>query len=163
MKFGEVGKKLYLIAGACMLVAAAIHYAAPNFFAMCAESCVRAACLLLNVAECAMLAAPALGLAALIRVRRAYKKRVLVTDGMYRVCRHPVYAIFLVWLCGVALTFRSWVMLLVPLVAYLAARILIRAEERSLVRRFGEAYIAYQREVNPLFPTLRRYHRGKRA
>jgi len=160
MKFGGVGLKIYLVAGVCFLVALGVHYTNPGFFAMCGASCLYLACLWLAVAECAMLAAPALGLVAFIRVRWAYKKRMLITDGIYSICRHPCYALFLVWLCGVALSFRSWAMLVVPLVAYVAARILIRSEERVMIQRFGRAYLDYQKEVNPFFPTLRRGHRG---
>ena len=161
INFTGVGLKIYLVAGVCFLVALAIHYTNRGFFAMCAASCLYRACLCLNVAECVMLAAPALGIMVFLRVRRAFKKRVLVTDGIYSICRHPLYTLFLVWLCGVVLAFRSWVMLVVPLVTYLGARILIRSEERLLARRFGQVYLAYQKEVNPFFPTLRRRHRAK--
>ena len=161
MKSGGVGLKIYLVAGVCFLVALAVDYTNHGFFAMCVASCLYLACLCLAVAECAMLAAPALGLVALIKVRLAYKKRALVTDGIYSICRHPCYTLFLVWLCGVVLSFRSWAMLVVPLVAYLAARILIRSEERFMVQRFGQAYLAYQKEVGLFFPTLRRRHRAK--
>jgi len=161
MKFGGVGLKIYLVAGVCFLVALAVDYTNPGFFAMCVASCLYLACLWLAVAECAMLAAPALGLVALVKVRLAYKKRVLVTDGIYSICRHPCYTLFLVWLCGVVVSFRSWAMLVVPLVTYLAARILIRSEERFMVQRFGQAYLAYQKEVNPFFPTLRRRYRAE--
>jgi len=156
MKFSGVGLKIYLVAGVCFLVALAVDYTNLGFSAMCVASC-----LCLAVAECVILAAPALGLVAFTKVRRAYKKMTLVTDGIYSICRHPCYTIFLVWVCGVVLAFRSWVMLVVPLVTYLAARILIRSEERFMVKRFGQAYLAYQKEVNPFFPTLRRGHRAK--
>jgi len=161
MRLAGVGPKIYLVAGVSFLVALAVDYTNHGFFAMCGASCLYLACLCLAVAECVMLAAPALGLVALMRVRRAYRKRVLLTDGIYSICRHPCYTLFLVWLCGVVLSFRSWVMLVVPLVTYLAARILIRSEERFMIQRFAQAYLDYQKEVHPFFPTLRRRHRAK--
>jgi len=111
----------------------------------------------------AMLLAPLLGLWTVWRVRKAYKERRLVTSSIYSVCRHPVYALALVAMCGVVLLLQSWVMLVVPLVAYLAARILIRDEERLLVARFGQEYLDYRKRVNPFFPTLGFLHRTRRS
>jgi protein-S-isoprenylcysteine O-methyltransferase Ste14 len=90
-------------------------------------------------------------------VRRAFRKGKLVTDGYYAVCRNPVYALSLVWICGIILLFRSWLLLAVPLIVYVAAKLLIRKEERFLEEEFGEAFVAYKRRVNPFFPPPGRY------
>ena len=157
MKFTGVGLKIYFVAAFCFLVALAIDHTNHEVFVMCTGFSICA------VVGYAMLLAPLLGLWTVWRVRKAYKERRLVTSGIYSVCRHPIYALALVAMFGVVLLLQSWVMLVVPLVAYLAARILIRDEERLLVERFGQEYLDYQKEVNPFFPTLRRLHYAYRA
>jgi len=86
-------------------------------------------------------------------LRRAFRERRLVTDGYYAYCRHPVYALSLVWISGIMMVFRSWLLLIVPVVAYVAMKLLIEKEERFLEEEFGEAFLDYKKKVNPLFPT----------
>jgi protein-S-isoprenylcysteine O-methyltransferase Ste14 len=74
--------------------------------------------------------------------------RVLVTHGLYRYSRNPMYLALALVLLGVAVTVGSTVALLVP-VAFLLImdRRFIRAEERQLEALFGEEYRAYCRRV----------------
>ena len=74
--------------------------------------------------------------------------RVLVTHGLYRYSRNPMYLALALVLLGVAVTVGSTVALLVP-VAFLLImdRRFIRAEERQLEALFGEEYRAYRRRV----------------
>ena len=74
--------------------------------------------------------------------------RVLVTHGLYRYSRNPMYLALALVLLGVAVTVGSTVALLVP-VAFLLImdRRFIRAEERQLQALFGEEYRAYCRRV----------------
>ena len=71
----------------------------------------------------------------------------LVTDGIYRIIRHPSYLGLLVNLLGWGLAFRSIVgVLLVGLaVPPLVAR--IRSEERLLQSQFGAVYDAYRAQT----------------
>lgn len=87
----------------------------------------------------------------------------LVTEGAYRVVRHPLYlSIVLLW-AGGTLALASWLMaactaLLIPL---LVAR--SRLEEQMLGRHFGAAYDAYATRVPMLVPGWpRRRRRGTR-
>jgi protein-S-isoprenylcysteine O-methyltransferase Ste14 len=76
----------------------------------------------------------------------------LVTDGAFRVVRHPLYlSILLLW-AGGTLALASWFMAVctVALVPLFVAR--SRLEERILVRHFGDAYRAYMRDVPMLLP-----------
>lgn len=73
---------------------------------------------------------------------------VLVTDGLHRYSRNPMYLGLLVSLVG------GWIMLgsLSPGLAVVAFYALLRAyfidhEERVMEARFGEAYRAYRRRV----------------
>jgi protein-S-isoprenylcysteine O-methyltransferase Ste14 len=76
----------------------------------------------------------------------------LVTDGAFRVVRHPLYlSILLLW-AGGALALVSWFMAActVALLPLLVAR--SRLEERILLRHFGGAYGAYMTSVPMLLP-----------
>jgi len=75
---------------------------------------------------------------------------VLVTAGVYRWVRHPLYTgtLLVLWLQP-AMTGNS-LALAVGLTAYLLVG--IHFEERKLLREFGAAYAAYQRRTPLLLP-----------
>lgn len=74
--------------------------------------------------------------------------RALVTHGLYRYSRNPMYVAMALVLLGVAVTVGASLALLVP-AAFLVIidRRFIRAEERQLEALFGEEYRAYCRRV----------------
>lgn len=76
------------------------------------------------------------------------KAATLVTDGMFRRTRNPMYVGIAGGLLAHALYRRSWAATL-PVVAFVAAidRLQIPAEERALRARFGPEYESYTREV----------------
>ena len=93
-------------------------------------------------------------LVATVTVMRAYNAGTLVTSGVYRWCRHPLYAAWIVCIApGIALLSASWLVLTTPLCMYLAARLLVRREETYLAGIFGDRYRAYQRRVPCLIPS----------
>ena len=95
-------------------------------------------------------------------VMRAYERDGLCTSGVYRLCRHPVYAVWVLLLApGVLLLFRSWVLLAVPAAMYAIARLLVRREEAYLERRFGDAYREYRRRVPAIVPFARAQRRTR--
>ena len=99
---------------------------------------------------------------AFLTLTKGLKERRLVTSGLYSVVRHPLYSSSILFILpGVALLLRSWLLLPMPVVAYIAARVFIPAEEAQLRRRFGEAFEDYQRRTNPFLPKL--WHRQRPA
>ena len=97
---------------------------------------------------------------ALLPLRKALKEKRLLTSGLYSVVRHPLYASsILLILPGVALLLRSWLLLPMPAVAYVAAHAYIAAEEAQLRGRFGKAFDRYQSRTNAFLPRL--WHRHK--
>jgi len=69
----------------------------------------------------------------------------LVTDGVYRLSRHPMYLGFVLILTGIAILLRSltpWAIVVV--FAVLMDRIFIQVEERMLEKRFGPAWQDYK-------------------
>jgi protein-S-isoprenylcysteine O-methyltransferase Ste14 len=93
-------------------------------------------------------------LAALMSLRRGLRSNALVTRGLYAIVRHPLYAssIFAI-IPGVVLAFRSWLLLPMPVVAYVACRLVLQAEDDDLQARYGEQFSQYRQSTNALFPT----------
>jgi protein-S-isoprenylcysteine O-methyltransferase Ste14 len=95
--------------------------------------------------------------AALARFRQAQttvnpvdlsKSSRLVTDGIFRVSRNPMYLGLLLLLIGWALWLGSaspW--FIPPLFVMLITRVQIIAEEQALGALFGEQYLAYRRRA----------------
>jgi protein-S-isoprenylcysteine O-methyltransferase Ste14 len=74
--------------------------------------------------------------------------RVLVTEGVFRVSRHPMYLGMVLIIAGIAVLLGSltpWFIL--PLLAVLLDARFIRAEESMLEATFGEAYRRYKRQA----------------
>ena len=78
----------------------------------------------------------------------------LVTDGIYRVIRHPSYLGLLLNSLGWALAFRSGVGLLLTALTLVPLVARIRAEERLLQSQFGAEYDAYRARTSRLVPGL---------
>ena len=76
----------------------------------------------------------------------------LVTEGPYRVIRHPSYVGGIVWLVGWALVFRSGMGLAFAVAAVWMIVVRIGAEEELLAAEFGERWAAYRRRTWRLVP-----------
>ena len=77
----------------------------------------------------------------------------LVTRGVYRGIRHPMYAALVLYSVGQGLVIPNWVAGLSNLVVFavlLALR--IGAEERMMAQQFGHEYAAYTAQTKRLIP-----------
>ena len=84
---------------------------------------------------------------------RAYASDELVTTGTYSWCRHPIYASRIVFPVPALVLFAdSWLGLTVPLFMYAVARVLVRREEKELVRDFGRPYTEYRQQTPCILP-----------
>jgi len=79
---------------------------------------------------------------------------VLVTDGVYRYLRHPLYLSLLLLAAGIWLKSVSWVSTGVAAATFLAIGQTIRTEENELMAQFGEAYSEYRARVKAILPWL---------
>jgi protein-S-isoprenylcysteine O-methyltransferase Ste14 len=80
-------------------------------------------------------------------------EHTLVTDGVYRLVRHPMYAAHIVWGVAQALLLPNYVagpLALPVMVAILNVR--APREERAMILRFGEQYIAYMNRTGRVLP-----------
>jgi protein-S-isoprenylcysteine O-methyltransferase Ste14 len=81
-------------------------------------------------------------------VKPFQESTALITDGVFRISRNPMYLGFVLALIGVALLLSSltpWVIVL--LFAILMDRIFILVEEQMLQARFGQAWAEYKAQV----------------
>lgn len=86
-------------------------------------------------------------------VTRAYNAEKLVTDGIYKCCRHPLYASWVVFIVpGIVLSTNSWLALTTPLFMYVVLRKLVKKEEVYLESMFGSDYLEYKRNVPCILP-----------
>jgi len=71
----------------------------------------------------------------------------LVTRGIYRISRNPIYLFFHLYLLGSVLITGSIIVLACLLCQIVTVHWLIRYEERSLARIHGSRYVAYRRRT----------------
>ena len=77
----------------------------------------------------------------------------LITHGVYRHIRHPMYSALALYAIGQALAIPNWVAGPSNLIAFailLALR--VHAEERMMVREFGDEYALYSARTKRLIP-----------
>jgi protein-S-isoprenylcysteine O-methyltransferase Ste14 len=80
----------------------------------------------------------------------------LVTEGPYRVVRHPIYTALLGKLLASNFAFGAlWGLLLAGGLFFVGTLIRIRAEEKLMREAFGAAYADYARRVPAFVPGLR--------
>ena len=86
------------------------------------------------------------------RGRRVYAED-LVTEGVYAHVRNPMYVGNLLIVVGVAIAANSWptIWLGIPLAVFMYVCI-VAAEEQYLLGRFGDAFMAYCRDVPRWLP-----------
>jgi protein-S-isoprenylcysteine O-methyltransferase Ste14 len=80
----------------------------------------------------------------------------LVTSGLYRVCRNPIFLGILVMLAGYTLLLTTWLSLALLVGAAIGMRRQALTEETHLARAYGEAYRAYARRVGRFVPGIGR-------
>lgn len=93
-------------------------------------------------------------------VYRARKENRLAAEGAYAIVRHPQYTgIFLVMFGEGVVHWPTVFSLAAFPIVVIAYLLLARKEERQMVERFGDEYVAYRRRVPMFFPQRRRWPR----
>jgi protein-S-isoprenylcysteine O-methyltransferase Ste14 len=96
-----------------------------------------------------------LGIGAFLEFRKARttldphgSARQLVTSGIYRFTRNPIYLGFLLMVIGIPLNSGLyWGIVVAPFYVFLMYRLIIQHEEAYLERKFGKAYTGYTSRV----------------
>ncbi len=83
--------------------------------------------------------------------------QVLVTQGVYRYVRHPMYTAHLLWGLAQALLIANWLVGCSGLIAFVFfCCVRIPKEEALMQTQFGQAYADYQQTVGAVLPRI--YH-----
>ena len=81
-------------------------------------------------------------------VKPFQESAALITNGVYRISRHPMYLGFVLMLLGLAILLGSLTpLLVVPIFAVVMDRVFIVVEERMLAEKFGQAWLDYKAKV----------------
>ncbi len=89
----------------------------------------------------------------LVTIKRAYTADSLVTGGPFGMCRHPVYAAWVVFFVpGIMLLLNTWLGLSALFVMYFFIQMLVQEEEKYLESVFGHEYLAYKKRVPIILP-----------
>ncbi len=80
----------------------------------------------------------------------------LVTHGVYKWIRHPMYAAIMLWSVAQGLVLENWLVGWSTLVAFVIMYVVrTPREERMMCEFFGEEYRAYMRRTGRLLPRFR--------
>ncbi|UCD76443.1 MAG: isoprenylcysteine carboxylmethyltransferase family protein [Phycisphaerales bacterium] len=81
--------------------------------------------------------------------------QTLVTSGLYRYIRHPMYAATFLFTIGQVVLLPNWIAGPSALVTFLPLYLLrLPREERMMIDRFDEGYEAYMKRTGRIFPRL---------
>ncbi|HEX2978720.1 MAG TPA: protein-S-isoprenylcysteine O-methyltransferase [Anaerolineaceae bacterium] len=82
-----------------------------------------------------------------------YEEHTLITNGIYRYIRHPMYASQLVWGIAQALLIQNWIAGFGSLIFFVPFYILrSRAEEQMMLAKFGDQYREYKKSTGGIAP-----------
>ena len=77
----------------------------------------------------------------------------LVSSGVYKRIRHPMYLAFWLWALGQALLIPNWVAGPLGLIAFFLIYLFrVEREEQQLIDYFGDQYREYLKKTGRLFP-----------
>ena len=79
----------------------------------------------------------------------------LVTDGLYRWVRHPLYCVGSAFWVSLSLLAANWFMGLASVAVLVMVLVRLPKEEARLIERFGDEYRAYTERTGRLLPRLR--------
>lgn len=83
------------------------------------------------------------------------KKHQLVTDGIYKHIRHPMYAAHLLWGIAQALLMQNWIAGFAGLASFLPVYLMrVDREEQMMLEYFGDEYALYMDRTGRLFPKV---------
>jgi protein-S-isoprenylcysteine O-methyltransferase Ste14 len=79
----------------------------------------------------------------------------LVTDGIFKSIRHPMYAAHILWAIANVMMLPNWLagyaFLIFPAVQYLSR---VKLEEQMMIEQFGEQYESYMQRTGRLMPRI---------
>ena len=82
------------------------------------------------------------------KLRISFNSGILMTDGLYRIFRNPMYASYLLFIIpGICFLFNSSLALSTIFINYILFTVFIRREHSYLEEKFGSEYKEYLKKV----------------
>jgi protein-S-isoprenylcysteine O-methyltransferase Ste14 len=82
----------------------------------------------------------------------------LITDGIFKYIRHPMYAAHILWAIAQAMMLHNWIagysFLVVSVIQYLLR---VNAEEQMMLEQFGEQYENYMQRTGRIIPRFPKF------
>lgn len=83
-----------------------------------------------------------------IKLHRSQMQKTLITGGIYKVCRNPLYVShILLTIPALSLLFNSWLLFTTMIVTFASVLIFAPREYKYLEGEFGDAYRDYVKSV----------------
>ena len=86
--------------------------------------------------------------------RQIHGSEGLVTTGLYRYIRHPLYASLILFAAGVLLKQITWVGLVLFVLTIISLILTAKVEEKEVIKKFGEAYEMYMGKTKMFIPFI---------
>ena len=84
-----------------------------------------------------------------------YEKHTLITDGIYKYIRHPMYASQWLWVIAQILLLHNWLAGPIDLIFFIPFYFLrVKTEEKMMINQFGEGYLKYMKKTGGVIPRL---------
>lgn len=84
-----------------------------------------------------------------------YAGHTLITDGIYRYIRHPMYASQWLWVIAQIFLLQNWLAGPLGLIIFIPFYLLrVRAEEQMMLATFGEQYRVYRARTGGVMPKV---------
>lgn len=89
-----------------------------------------------------------------------YNNHTLITNGVYKIVRHPLYASIIWMIYSVGIIYQNYLVIILNTVVFIPFMTYrSNQEENELVLVFKEKYKKYQKEVGRFFPKLKKGER----
>lgn len=83
-----------------------------------------------------------------IPLLKAYKSKKLVTNGLYKIVKNPMYlALILFTIPGLSILLNNWLILSVSIIFYILMKVFIKIEYEYLRELFKDEYKKYENGV----------------
>jgi protein-S-isoprenylcysteine O-methyltransferase Ste14 len=74
----------------------------------------------------------------------------LITRGIYKISRHPVYGSFIMITIGISTASASLILYILSLLLFITTGFIIKAEEKECLKKFGKGYDQYKKRTEQI-------------
>ncbi|MFC2115655.1 methyltransferase family protein [Bacteroidota bacterium] len=78
----------------------------------------------------------------------------LISTGLYRYIRHPLYLSLILGGFGVMMKDPKWTQVILSIINLLAMYLTARVEENEMIRKFGQEYAEYMKKTKMFIPFI---------